>query len=102
MSATLQVIYPAAEGSRFDMDYYTETHLPMVGTHWGPLIERTLVTRGLAGGPDVPAGYHAIASIVFKDADALNTALETGGPLIADIENFTDCPVQMLIGEVVG
>ncbi|MFW2543138.1 EthD family reductase [Primorskyibacter sp. 2E107] len=102
MGATLQVIYPATEGSRFDMDYYTETHLPMVGTHWGPLIASTLVTRGLSGGPDVPAGFHVIASIVFKDADALKTALETGGPLIEDIANFTDCPVQMLIGEAIG
>ncbi|MCR9124541.1 MAG: EthD family reductase [Rhodobacteraceae bacterium] len=101
MSVALQVIYPIGESTHFDFDYYLETHMPMVATHMGAHIERTLVTRGLAGGPDQPPATYAVASMVFADMDALNAAMAAGGPVIADIPNFTDTKPQMLIGEVV-
>ena len=100
MPVSLQVIYPVSDGSHFDYDYYTGTHMPMVGEVWGDLIDRLLVTRGIAGGPDVPPGYHAVASIVFLDGDALQAAMGRAGPLLEDIPNFTNAQPQMLVGEV--
>jgi uncharacterized protein (TIGR02118 family) len=102
MSISLQVIYPVTDDSTFDHDYYTATHLPLVAEHWGSFIESTLVTKGVAGGPDVPAPYHAVATIVFADQNALQSAMKVGGPVIADVPNFTNIRPQMLIGEVVG
>ncbi|PCJ06836.1 MAG: ethyl tert-butyl ether degradation protein EthD [Rhodobacteraceae bacterium] len=101
MAVSLQVIYPISDGTTFDYDYYTSTHFDLVGKHMGPHIESLLVTKGLAGGPDTPPGFHAIASIVFKDQDALNAALEAAPPVLADIPNFTNVEPQMLIGEVI-
>jgi uncharacterized protein (TIGR02118 family) len=102
MSASLQVIYPAADGTKFDHDYYNATHLQMVGDVWGEFIDRTLVTKGLAGGPDTPAGYYVVASIVFKSGEAMQEAMGKAAPLLEDIPNFTDTQPQMLIGEVIG
>ena len=102
MSVSLQVIYPVGDNTRFDHDYYTATHLPLVGEHMGAHIESTLVTRGLAGGPNVPAAYHAVATIVFADQDAMNAAMAKAGPVMADLPNFTNVQPEMLIGEVVG
>jgi len=102
MSVSLQVIYPVGDGTHFDHDYYAATHLPLVGEHMGPHIESTLVTKGLAGGPDTPAGFHAVATIVFADQDALNAAMAKAGPVLADLPNFTNVQPAMLIGEVVG
>lgn len=99
MSLTLQVLYPVSEGTTFDYDYYMSKHLEIVGQAFGQHIKSTLVTKGLAGGPDVPAGYHAIASIEFADQAALDAALAGAGPALEDIPNFTNSEPQMLIGQ---
>ncbi|WP_424985300.1 EthD family reductase [Microbulbifer sp. S227A] len=102
MSVSLQVIYPITDGTRFDYDYYLSTHMGLVAQHMGPHIERTLVTRGMAGGPDTPPSIYAIATIVFADQNAMSAAMKLSGPVMADIANFTDVQPQVLIGEVVG
>jgi uncharacterized protein (TIGR02118 family) len=102
MSVSLQVIYPIKENTHFDYDYYFSTHMKLVGQHMGPHIERTLVTKGVASGPDVPPNIYAIATIVFADQDAMSAAMKVSAPVMADIANFTDSKPQILIGDVVG
>ena len=102
MAVTLQVIYPATDGTTFDYDYYATTHMALVGEHIGDKIDSTVVVKGVAGGPDTPPGFHAVATIVFKDQETLGAALKDSGPLMADIPNFTDARPDVLIGEVIG
>lgn len=102
MSVSMQVMYPITEGTTFDYDYYTSTHMALVGAHMGPHIERTLVTKGLAGGPDTPPSLYAVATIVFKDQDAMNAAMKVSKPVLADIPNFTNVQPTILIGQVIG
>ncbi len=101
MTLSLQVLYPVSEGSTFDFDYYTNTHFGIVGEHMGPHVADMVITKGLAGGPDVPAGYHAVATITFADQSKLDAALAAAGPALEDIPNFTNVQPQMLIGEVI-
>lgn len=102
MSVSLQVLYPADNGTTFDHPYYTTKHMEIVGENIGQHIERTLVTKGLAGGPNTPAGFHAVATITFADQSALEAALAAIGPAVADIPNFYSGQPQILIGEVIG
>ncbi|MEP2530809.1 EthD family reductase [Shimia sp.] len=102
MAVSLQVIYPVGADTTFDFDYYLGTHFDLVGEHMGPHIAGTVVTKGVAGGPDVAAGYHAIATITFADQDAFNAAMAASGPVMADVPNFTNAQPDVLIGEVVG
>ena len=102
MSVSLQVLYPIGDGTTFDYDYYLNTHMPLVGKCIGEHIQSTLVTKGVAGGPDTAAGYHAIATIVFADQSAMDSAMPNIGPAVEDIPNFTNAQPEMLIGEVVG
>jgi len=102
MAASLQVLYPASGGSTFDFDYYTGPHAGLVGEHLGPHIQAIQIVKGIAGGPDVPAGYHCITTLVFADQGALDAALAALDPIVADIPNFTNATPQMLIGEVLG
>ena len=76
--------------------------MPIVGEAIGEHIQSTLVTKGVAGGPDTPAGYYAIATIVFADQSAMDSAMANIGPAVQDIPNFTSTQPQMLMGEVVG
>lgn len=102
MPVTLQVIYPVSDDSTFDHEYYIKTHMALVAEHMGSQISSTLVTKGLSGGPKTAAPYHTIASIVFPDQDAMNSALRASGPVMADVVNFTNVQPQTLIGEVIG
>lgn len=102
MALSLQVIYPITDRTHFDMEYYLGTHMPLVGGHMGPHIAETLVTKGLAGGPDTPPGIYAVATMTFADQAAMDAAMKVSGPVIGDIPNFTNSKPQMLIGEVVG
>lgn len=101
MSHSLQVLYPA-ENTSFDHDYYIDRHMALVDEQFGKHIEKTVITKGMAGGPNVPAGFHAIATMVFADKGALDAALAASGPALADIPNFYDGKPIVLIGEVVG
>ena len=76
--------------------------MPIVDQHMGPHIENVMIIKGLAGGPDVPAGFHAIATMTFRDQAALDSAMGAAGPALADIPNFYSGQPQMLIGEVQG
>lgn len=102
MAIALQVLYPVGSDTSFDFDYYVRTHLKLVQEHMGAHIDRTVVTRGLAGGPDTPPGYHATASIIFADQSAMDAAMAVSGPVIADVPNFTNVKPDILIGEVIG
>lgn len=102
MSLSLQVLYPTANGTTFDHTYYSTKHMEIVGTSIGPHTENVMVVKGLAGGPDTPPGYHAIATITFVDQAALDAGMEAAGPALADIPNFYSGQPEMLIGEVTG
>ena len=97
MSVTVQVAYPRAEGTTFDFDYYLGQHFALVGEHFGPHMEGTLVTRGAEDAP-----YHAIATLIFADEAARSAALAKSEPVVGDISNFTNSPAQIQMGEVVG
>lgn len=101
MAISLQVLYPTDAGDRFDYDYYLGTHMPMVGDHMGAHIQKTLVTKGVAGGPDTPPAHYAVATMTFADQAAMDAALKVSGPVMADIPNFTDVQPTILIGEVI-
>ena len=102
MTVSLQVLYPTNGDTTFDHEYYAAKHIPIVNEHMGPHIENMIVVKGLAGGPDVPAGFHTIATMVFNDQSALDATLAAEGPTLEDIPNFFNGQPQMLIGQVHG
>ena len=44
------VMYPNEPGSRFDMDYYCTTHIPLVKEKVGDALKSVSVERGMSGG----------------------------------------------------
>jgi len=45
----VSVFYPDREGSKFDMDYYCNSHIPMVREKLGPACKNVAVEHGIAG-----------------------------------------------------
>jgi len=101
MAMTFQVLYPVTEGATFDHDYYGTTHMKLVERVMGPNgLSSASASRGLAGGPDTPSPYFAIATMTFPDEATMNNALAGAGELMADLANFTNIQPQIMIGSV--
>jgi uncharacterized protein (TIGR02118 family) len=88
MTVSLQVFYPTENNTTFDHAYYDTKHIAIVDEHMTPHTESVQIVKGLAGGPDVPAGFHTVATMIFKDQAALDSALAAAGPALDDIPEF--------------
>ena len=102
MGITVTVLYPNTRGSRFDLDYYLKTHIPLVETSWsGKGLTSTKLLKG-AGTPDpsTPAPYQVIAILGFDSLAAFQAAAkESGAAVMGDIPNFTDVTPVIQINE---
>ncbi|MEO9517853.1 MAG: EthD family reductase [Paracoccaceae bacterium] len=101
MRVSVQVLYPTDGDTTFDHEYYAKTHMALVDKHMGAHIAQATITKGVAGGADSPAPYHAVATMVFADAASRDAALGVAGPVLSDIPNFTNATPVMLMGDVV-
>tara|TARA_B100000768_G_C11152135_1_gene320768 strand:+ start:436 stop:744 length:309 start_codon:yes stop_codon:yes gene_type:complete len=101
MSLSLQVLYPITKETNFNYEYYFEKHMKLVKDTFGDHLDSTLVTKGIASGPNKPAVYYAIATMIFKNQSAMDLALSRASVVMEDIPNYTNTDPVMLIGEVI-
>ncbi|MGI5458337.1 EthD family reductase [Streptomyces sp. CA-249302] len=96
------VLYPYAEGARFDFGYYTDKHLPFVRESLSPALRSLAAEKGLAGGaPDTPPPFIVSGHLYFESVEAMQEAYAPHAAAIrADIRNFTDLEPLMMISEV--
>jgi uncharacterized protein (TIGR02118 family) len=100
----VSVMYPAAEGKKFDHDYYVHKHMALVRQRWGGMgLVKIEVDRGVAGGaPGSSAPFAAIGHVYFSSLPEFQKAAAAHGPeLFADVPNFTNIAPQVQIGEVI-
>ena len=98
----VSVLYPNAEGCRFDMDYYCNSHMPMVKEKLGAACKGLAVDQGLAGAtPGSSPTYVAAAHLFFDSVEDFQGAF---GPhanaILADIPNYTDAQPTIQISNV--
>jgi len=96
------ILYPNSEGTTFDMNYYANTHMPMVAEVLGEAMKGFSIDKGIAGGrPDAPIPYLAVGYLYF---DSLSAYQEVFGPnaekIISDIPNYTNSQPIVQISEV--
>jgi len=98
----VSVLYPNNEGSRFDMDYYCNSHVPMVRQKLGTMCKGVAVEHGLSGAsPESRPAFIAMGHLFFDSAADFQAAF---GPhadgIMADIPNYTDIQPTIQISEV--
>ncbi|MEP0265689.1 EthD family reductase [Dokdonia sp.] len=96
------ILYPNSDGKTFDMDYYSNKHMPMVASLLGESLKHVAIDQGIAGGrPDAPIPYLAIGYLYF---DSLEAYQEVFGPnaekIIGDIPNYTNSQPVVQISEI--
>ena len=98
----VSVLYPNAEGKKFDMDYYCNTYLPMVGQLLGHALKGASVEKGLSGAiPGAKASYVAMGNMYYNSIEEFQTAFGPNAPkIMGDLPNFTDIEPVIQISEV--
>ena len=98
----VSVFYPNEAEKIFDMDYYLNSHIPMVQEKLGDALKGGAVEQGLGGAePGSPATYVAMAHLLFDSVEAFQGAF---GPhseaIMSDVPNYTDIQPTIQISEV--
>jgi uncharacterized protein (TIGR02118 family) len=101
---TITIAYPNAAGSRFDMEYYLGTHMPMsarlLSAH--PEFRSCTIERGLSGAePGSRPPFAALCHFVFDSVDGFMAAFTPhAGHLQGDIPNYTDIVPVIQVSDV--
>ena len=95
--AVVQFIYPKSAASTFNMEYYLNTHWPLVEKLWGPqgLLSWSVTTGG------EEADYHVQAVVFWESLDVVKN-LTSVEEVMDDVRNFTDATPTRWVGTVVG
>ena len=98
----VSVMYPNAADARFDMKYYLDRHMPMVGKLLGGALKSMNVDEGLAGGAaGAPAPYVAMCHLFFDSVEAFQAVFaQHSGVILADIPNYTNAEPTLQISQV--
>ena len=98
----VSVVYPNAEGKKFDMDYYCNTHVPMVGALLGDALKGATVEKGLGGGaPGSPAPYAGMGNLYFDTMEEFGSAFGPNAEkIMGDVPNFTNIEPVVQVSEV--
>src|SRR6516164_6108684 len=98
----VSVFYADREGSKFDMDCYCNSHIPMVRGKLGAACKGAAVGHGIVGAtPGSRPGFIAMGHLYFESVEEFQAAF---GPhaeaIMADIRNYTDIQPTIQISEV--
>src|SRR3954471_22158090 len=98
------ILYPNLKGSRFDMRYYVETHMPLsiqlLSAHSG--FKGVSVERGVGGAePGAEATYIAMCHFLFDSVEDFMAAfMPHAAKLQGDMANYTDIKPVIQFNEV--
>lgn len=97
------ILYPNSAGKTFDMDYYSEKHMPMLEELLGDSLKLLAIDKGLSGrSPDEPIPYLAIGYLYFdKLSDYQNSFGPHAEKIVGDIPNYTNIQPVVQISRVI-
>lgn len=98
----VSVLYPNNEGGKFNIDYYLNSHIPMVREKLGSALKGVAVDLGLGSEePGSRAPYVAMGHLFFDSMEDFESAF--GANIEAfkkDVPNYTDIEPTVQISEV--
>jgi len=98
----VSVLYPNKPGSRFDVEYYLNTHIPLAARLLGPAVKAITVEIGVTGpGPDQLPPFAAICGFTCETVeDFMAASSPVVDQLQGDIPNYTDITPVFQISEI--
>ena len=105
MSYISTVLYPNDDDTKFDLDYYLKTHMPLVANKWKQygltgwdVIEHDSTLGGAKPAYKIEATLHWSS----KDAAEKATTGPEAGEIFGDVPNFTNKQPVLFSGKPVG
>jgi len=97
------ILYPTGDGKKFDMDYYSSKHMPLVASLLGDSLQLYEIDKGLAGRTaNDPIPYLAIGYLYFDRLSAYQNSFAPNAEKIRnDIPNYTNIQPVIQISEVI-
>ena len=98
----VSILYPNEEGKSFDMDYYEQTHMPMMATFIGKNLRFYEIDKGVAGRtasdkiPFVAIGYFYCNNL----AEYNETIAKNRAAIMNDIPKYTNIQPIVQISEI--
>jgi len=98
----VSVLYPNGEGKHFDMDYYVNKHIPLVGELLGDTLKAATVEKGLGGAePGSIAPYAGMGNMYFDTVEDFGKSFgPNADKIMGDLPNFTNIEPIVQISEV--
>lgn len=98
----LSVIYPRSDDATFDLDYYMNTHMPLVSKLYSDYgLTDLQVDEGISLSSKVPSDNVIACYMVFDSLDNLKAALKNeGAKVMADVANFTNIEPTVMFGRL--
>jgi uncharacterized protein (TIGR02118 family) len=97
----VSVLYPNTTGTEFDMVYYLDYHIPMVGRLPGSALKGVSVEQGICGEePGSTAPYIASGHVLFDSVQTFQSSFAAHAPeIMGDIPKHTNSEPPVQIGE---
>jgi uncharacterized protein (TIGR02118 family) len=98
----VSIFYPSRPGARFDVNYYLDTHIPLVLGLLGSAVKSVSVEIGVLGGTsDQLPPFAAICGFTCETVQAFTDAfLPNADILQADIPKYTDIAPVIQVSEI--
>lgn len=98
----VSVLYPNGEDKHFNMEYYCDSHIPMVSILLGDAVKDSTVEKGLCGAtPNAPALYAAMGNLYFDTVESFQNSFGPNAEeIMKDLPNFTNIEPVIQISEV--
>lgn len=97
------IMYPNEEGKTFNMDYYKNSHMPMLQELFGEAMVRYEIDNGISGRtPEEPIPFLAIGYLYFEKLSDYQKAFgPNADQILGDIPNYTTIQPIVQISEEV-
>jgi uncharacterized protein (TIGR02118 family) len=95
------VLYPNEEGTKFDMGYYLDHHIPLVRRLLTPALKGVTVQQGVSGErAGSPPHYIAICHLLFESSEEYEASFAPhAAEIVADVPKYTDSKPLVQLGK---
>ena len=97
----VSVLYPNNEGSKFDMSYYCNSHMPMIQEKLGECVKASPSSKGIRRDAGITAGLRCDGPSLFRLGGRIPIRFRPhANAIMADIPKYTDIQPIIQISEV--
>jgi uncharacterized protein (TIGR02118 family) len=98
----VSVFYPNRKNAEFNMDYYCNTHMPLVRRLLGSSLQGVSVDSGISGEePGSAAPYVAIGHLLFNSVESFRSSFAPYAQEISDdVPKYTNVEPTIQVNEV--